>query len=78
MRWYPKGSGAGLSLVVLVSLGAFGIAQVDQAKRASFREGFRCALNPNTPVTQTSYDCRKFRNAQHEGKGRVADPAGRD
>ena len=55
MRLYPQGTGAGISLVVLVVIGAFGIAQIDAAKRASFEGGFRCASDESTPVVHSSY-----------------------
>ena len=61
MRFYPKGTGAGISLVVLVVLGVVGVAQLDEAKRASFREGFRCASDETTPVSNSSYNCKKYR-----------------
>ncbi len=60
-RLYPKGSGAGISLVVLIGLGVLGIAQLDEAKRAAFREGFNCANDPETLVTHSSYDCKTYR-----------------
>jgi hypothetical protein len=73
-RLYPKGTGAGISLVVLILLGVLGIAQLDEAKRASFREGFDCANNAKKLVTHSSYNCQTYRanfktnsgNAQHE------------
>ena len=73
-RLYPKGTGAGISLVVLILLGVLGIAQLDEAKRASFREGFDCANNAKTLVTHSSYNCETYRanfntksgNAQRE------------
>ena len=60
-RLYPKGTGAGISLVVLILLGVLGIAQLDEAKRASFREGYECANNPNMVVTNSSYNCQTYR-----------------
>lgn len=60
-RVYPRGTGAGISLVVLVTLGVAGIAQLDEAKRAAFREGFNCANNANTLVTHSSYNCQTYR-----------------
>ena len=60
-RLYPKGTGAGISLVVLITLGVMGIAQFDAAKRAAFREGFNCANNPDTLVIHTSYNCKTYR-----------------
>lgn len=73
-RVYPRGTGAGISLVVLVTLGVAGIAQLDEAKRAAFREGFDCANNAKTFVTHSSYNCQTYRanfntksgNAQRE------------
>lgn len=73
-RAYPRGTGAGISLVVLVTLGVAGIAQLDEAKRAAFREGFDCANNAKTLVTHSSYNCQTYRanfntksgNAQRE------------
>ena len=60
-RVYPRGTGAGISLVVLVTLGVAGIAQLDEAKRAAFREGFDCANNAKTLVTHSSYNCQTYR-----------------
>ncbi len=42
-------------------LGVLGIAQLDEAKRASFREGFDCANNDKTLVTHSSYNCQTYR-----------------
>lgn len=64
MRLYPQGTGAGISLVVLVVIGVFGVAQFDAAKRASFEEGFRCASDETTPVAHSSHNCKAFRAAQ--------------
>ena len=64
MRLYPQGTGAGISLVVLVVLGVVGVAQFDAAKRASFEEGFRCASDESTPVVHSSYNCKAFRQQQ--------------
>ena len=64
MRLYPHGSGAGITLVVLVVIGVFGIAQFDAATRASFEEGFRCASDKSTPVVHSSYNCKAFRHPQ--------------
>ena len=64
MRLYPQGTGAGISLVVLVVIGVFGIAQFDAAKRASFEEGFRCASDETTPVVHSSQSCKAYRAAQ--------------
>ena len=61
MRYYPKGSGAGISLVVLILLGVFGISQFDNAKRASFEEGFQCANDASTRVVHSSHDCKEYR-----------------
>ena len=61
LRLYPKGTGAGISLVVLIVLGVLGIAQLDEAERASFREGFECANNPDMVVTHSSYNCKTYR-----------------
>jgi hypothetical protein len=61
LRLYPKGTGAGISLVVLIVLGVLGIAQLDEAKRAAFREGFECANNPDMVVTHSSYNCQTYR-----------------
>ena len=61
LRPYPKGTGAGIFLVVLIVLGVLGIAQLDEAKRASFREGFDCANNAKTLVTHSSYNCQTYR-----------------
>ena len=47
--------------MVLIALGVLGIAQLDEAKRASFREGFNCANNANTRVTHSSYHCKTYR-----------------
>jgi hypothetical protein len=60
-RLYPRGTGAGISLVVLITLGVAGIAQLDEAKRAAFREGFNCANNARTIVTHSSYNCQTYR-----------------
>ena len=60
-RFYPQGTGAGIALVVLIALGVLGIAQLDEAKRASFREGFNCANNANTRVKHSSYHCKTYR-----------------
>lgn len=49
MRLYPQGTGAGISLVIVIVICVVGIAQVDAAKRASFEEGFRCASDADTP-----------------------------
>ena len=73
-KLYPRGTGAGISLVVLVTLGVAGIAQLDEAKRAAFREGFDCANDAKTLVTHSSYNCKTYRanfkinssNAQRE------------
>ena len=64
MRLYPQGTGAGISLVVLVVLGVVGVAQLDAAKRGSFEEGFRCASDASTPVVHSSYNCKAFRQQQ--------------
>ena len=61
LRPYPKGTGAGIFLVVLIVLGVLGIAQLDEAKRAAFREGFECANNPDMVVTHSSYNCQTYR-----------------
>ena len=64
MRLYPQGTGAGITLVVLVVIGVFGIAQFDAAKRASFEEGFRCASDESTPVVHSSHNCKAFHQQQ--------------
>ena len=64
MRLYPQGTGAGISLVVLVVIGVFGIAQFDAAKRASFEEGFRCATDESTQVIHSSLSCKAYRAEQ--------------
>ena len=69
MRLYPQGTGAGISLVVLVVIGVVGVAQFDAAKRASFEEGFRCASDESTPVMHSSYNCKAFRQ-QQDAKGK--------
>ena len=61
MRLYPQGTGAGISLVVLLVIGVFGIAQLETSKRAAFEEGFRCALDENTPVVHSSHSCKAYR-----------------
>lgn len=61
MRLYPQGTGAGISLVVLVVIGVVSVAQFDAAKRASFEEGFRCASDESTPVVHSSYTCKGYR-----------------
>ena len=53
-------------LVVLVVIGAFGIAQFDAAKRASFKEGFRCATDETTQVIHSSLSCKAYRDEQLE------------
>ena len=64
MRLYPQGTGAGISLVVMVVIGVFGIAQFDAAKRASFEEGFRCAADESTQVVHSSLSCKAYRAEQ--------------
>ena len=64
MRLYPQGTGAGITLVVLVVIGVFGIAQFDAAKRASFEEGFRCATDETTQVIHSSLSCKAYRDDQ--------------
>ena len=64
MRLYPQGTGAGISLVVLVVIGVVGVVQFDAAKRASFEEGFRCASDESTPVVHSSYNCKGYREQQ--------------
>ena len=43
MRPYPKGTGAGISLFILIALGIYAVSQVEEMKRTAFRDGFRCA-----------------------------------
>lgn len=71
MRLYPKGTGAGISLAVLVVLGVFGVARFDAAKRASFEEGFRCATDETTPVVHSSLSCKDYRAERNK-----TDPSG--
>ena len=69
MRLYPQGTGAGISLVVLLVIGVFGIAQFETAKREAFEEGFRCALDENTPVVHSSHSCKTYRMKRGSEEG---------
>ena len=63
MRLYPKGTGAGISLFILITLGIYGVSQIEAMKRAAFREGFSCASDASTPSLHSSYKCQDYRKA---------------
>jgi len=62
MRLYPKGTGAGISLFILIVLGIYTVSQVESMKRAAFREGFSCAKNENTQSLHSPYQCKEYRD----------------
>ena len=66
MKLYPKGTGAGISLFILIVLGIYAVSQIEAMKRAAFREGFNCAINETTQSLHSSYQCRDYRETFKE------------
>ena len=62
MRPYPKGTGAGISLFILIALGIYAVSQVEEMKRTAFRDGFRCAANETKKVNST-YNCEEYKKS---------------
>ncbi len=63
MRPYPKGTGAGISLFIIIALGIYAVSRVEEMKRAAFRDGFNCAINENARTTHASYNCADYRES---------------
>lgn len=66
MRLYPKGTGAGISLFILIALGIYAVSQIEAMKRAAFREGFSCAIDANTRSLYSSYQCKEYRKTVND------------
>ncbi|MGB4532700.1 MAG: hypothetical protein WBI13_02310 [Synechococcus sp.] len=66
MKLYPKGTGAGISLFILIVLGIYAVSQLAAMKRAAFREGFNCAIDETTQSLHSSYQCRDYRETFKE------------
>ena len=66
MKFYPKGTGAGISLFIVIALGIYAISQIEAMKRAAFREGFSCAIDETTRSLHSSYQCQDFRKMVEE------------
>ena len=70
MKFYPKGTGAGISLFILIAIGIYAISQIEAMKRAAFREGFSCAIDATTPSLHSSFSCKDYRKTIHEKSNR--------
>ena len=66
MKFYPKGTGAGISLFIVIALGIYAVSQIEAMKRAAFREGFSCAIDETTRSLHSSYQCQDFRKMVEE------------
>ena len=66
MKLYPKGTGAGISLFILIARGIYAVSQIEAMKRAAFREGFSCAIDATTRSLHSSYQCRDYRKSVEE------------
>ena len=66
MRLYPKGTGAGISLFIVIALGIYAVSQIEAMKRAAFREGFSCAIDATTRSLHSSYECKDYRKTVGE------------
>ena len=66
MKFYPKGTGAGISLFIVIALGIYAVSQIEAMKRAAFREGFNCAIDETTRSLHSSYQCQDYRKMVEE------------
>ncbi|ABI46965.1 hypothetical protein [Synechococcus sp. CC9311] len=66
MKFYPKGTGAGISLFIVIALGIYAVSQIEAMKRAAFREGFSCAIDETTRSLHSSYQCQDYRKMVEE------------
>tara|TARA_B100001093_G_scaffold275296_1_gene263151 strand:- start:8331 stop:8531 length:201 start_codon:yes stop_codon:yes gene_type:complete len=62
MRPYPKGTGAGISLFILIALGIYAVSQVEEMKRTAFRDGFRCAAD-GIKIVNSTYNCEEYKKS---------------
>ncbi len=66
MKFYPEGTGAGISLFIVIALGIYAVSQIEAMKRAAFREGFSCAIDETTRSLHSSYQCQDYRKMVEE------------